>query len=240
MTQPIDIINRALSSIGALAPGETLDATLANDAFNMLNMLLDSWSNDAFTIVSTNEIVASIAGQTDWTIGPTGAIVSTQRPLTINSAFVRVSGLDYPVRVMNIEQYELIGLKQLPGAWPRALYYNSGTPNGLIKFWPLPSSGEIHLFCDLLFTQFATINTNILLPQGYEMALVWNLAELLMPGYGITDPAINSMVAKNAAKSLGTLKSTNMQPLQTVQFDTSMGGTNRLKDAGWIMSGGFY
>ena len=239
MTQPIDIINRALSSIGALAPGETLDATLAQDAFNMLNMLLDSASNDAFTIVSTNEIIANITGATDWTIGPSGTILSAQRPLTINSAFVRVSGIDYPVTVLNIEQYELIGLKQLNGSWPRALYYNSGTPNGVIKFWPLPGSGEIHLFCDLLFTQFTTINDTIVLPQGYDMWLTWGLAELLMPGYGITDAKLTSMVSRNAAKFLGTLKSTNMQPMQFVQFDPAM-STSRTKDAGWIMNGGFY
>lgn len=239
MTQPLDIINRALISIGALAPGETLEAVLATDAFNMLNMMLDSWSNDSFTVNSINEITANIAGSTDWTIGPTGTIVSTQRPLNINSAFVRVANIDYPVQILNVEQYELIGLKQLNGAWPKALFYNSGTPNGLIKFWPLPASGQIHLFCDLLFTKFSTLYDTVQIPQGYEMAMVWNLAELMMPGYGVTNPAITSMVSKNAARFLGTLKSTNMQPQQTVQFDPAMVGNRLVRDAGWIMSGGF-
>ena len=239
MTQPIDIITRALSSIGAIAPGETLDSNLANDAFNMLNMLLDSASNDSFTVTSINEIVATITGATDWTIGPTGTIVSAQRPLSINSAFVRVANIDYPVAILNVEQYELIGLKQLPGAWPRALWYNSGTPNGTIHFWPLPAAGEIHLFCDLQFTRFTTLYDTLALPQGYEMWLVWGLAELLAPGYGITDQAIMSMVSKQAAKALGTIKMTNMQPAQTVRFDPAMGGFGRQADAGWIMNGGF-
>jgi hypothetical protein len=237
MTQPIDIITRALSAIGAGAPGETVDPSLAQDALNMLNMLIDSSSNDAFAVTSINEIIAPIAGATDWTIGPSGTITSTQRPLTINSAFVRVSTIDYPVAILNVEQYELIGLKQLNGPWPRALWYNSGTPNGLIKFWPLPSSGEIHLFCDLLLTSFATINDTVVLPQGYELWLTWGLAELLCPGYGKLE--LIGVCKSNAARALGALKSTNMSPMQTVQFDPAMGGRNRAKDAGWIYSGGF-
>ena len=102
--QPSDVIAAALSSIGALAPGEPVDATLSADAFVMLNDMLDMWSNDDYSVVSINEIVAQIGGATDWTIGPSGQIVS-QRPLNINSAFVRVATVDYRVDVINIEQY---------------------------------------------------------------------------------------------------------------------------------------
>jgi hypothetical protein len=31
-----------------------------------------------------------------------------------------------------------------------------------------------------------------------------------------------------------------MQPMQTAQFDPAMTGNSRVKDAGWIMNGGFY
>lgn len=235
--QPLDIITSALSSIGALAPGEPLAPELAADAFLMLNDMLDMWSNDAFTVISVNEIISTISGATDWTIGPSGQIVS-QRPLAISSAFVRVATIDYPVSILNIEQYELIGMKQLNGPWPRALWYNSGTPNGLIKFWPLPSAGEIHLFCDLLFTRFTTINDTVQLPQGYAMAMRWALALLLMPGYGKTDSGLVSMVKDNARQAMSSIKGTNMTPQQTVQFDPAMSGGRGL-NAAWVYSGGF-
>ena len=237
MTQPLDIITSALSSIGALAPGEPLAPELAADAFLMLNDLLDMWSNDAFTVISVNEIIGTISGATDWTIGPTGQIVG-QRPLAISSAFVRVSNIDYPVAILNIEQYELISMKQLNGPRPRALWYNSGTPNGVIKFWPLPSAGEIHLFCDQLFTRFTTINDTVQLPQGYAMAMRWALALLLMPGYGKTDAGLVSMVKDNARQALASIKGTNMQPQQTVQFDPAMSSGHGM-NAAWVYSGGF-
>ena len=240
MTQPIDLITLTLETIGALAPGEPVEPALANQAFSMMNMMLDVWSNDSFMITSINEIVQTIGGGgTTWTIGPTGQIVS-QRPLTINSAFVRVAGIDYPVDVINVEQYELIGLKQLNGPWPRALYYNSGTPLGVINFWPNPSSGEIHLICDLLFTRFVTINDTMLFTPGYEMAIVMSLALLLMPSYGKLNPTQIQQIEKFARIAISSIKGTNMQPQQVVQFDPALAGTGRIKDAGWIMNGGFH
>lgn len=238
MTQPIDLINSALSAIGALAPGEPLDSALAQDAFLMLNDMLDQASNDDFMVTSIQETVWSIGGGgTDWTIGPGGQINSV-RPLRINSAFVRVSNLDYPVAVLNVEQFELIGMKQLNGPWPRALFYNSGTPLGLIKFWPNPSSGEIHLFSDQLFTRFTTINDTVQFTPGYSMWIRWALAELLMPGYGKTSPALLEMVRANKNSAISSIKGTNMMPIQTMGFDTGMGGS-RARNAAWIYSGGF-
>ena len=238
MTQPIDIITGALQSIGASAPGDTIEASLAQQAFTMLNDLLEMVSNDDFMVLSTSEVSANIGGLgTDITIGPGGQI-NAARPLNIQSAFVRVSNIDYPVQVLNVEQYELIGLKQLNGPWPRALYYNSGNPLGLIKLWPNPSSGELHLFVNQIFTRFVTINDTIQFPQGYAMWMRWALAELMMPAYGKTNPALVQMVRKNASTAMGAIKGTNMQPPQVVQFDAALCG-GRSNDAGWIFHGGF-
>lgn len=237
MTQPIDIITSALTAIGANAPGEPIEASLAQEAFTMLNDLLEMVSNEDFMVLSIGETVATISGQTDWTIGPTGQIPGI-RPLVINSAFVRVSNIDYPVAVLNIEQYEMIGLKQLNGPWPRALWYNSGTPNGTIKFWPKPSAGEIHLFYDLPFTRFATINDTIQFQPGYAMWMRWALAELLMPGYGKTSPVLLQMVRKNEKAARAAIKGTNMSPPPVAMFDPMM-CAGQITDAGWIMSGGF-
>jgi hypothetical protein len=237
MTQPIDIITSALTSIGALAPGEPLEASLAQEAFTMLNDLLEMVSNEDFMVLSIGETIANIAGSTDWTIGPTGQIPGF-RPLVINSAFVRVSNIDYPVSVINVEQYELIGLKQLNGPWPRALWYNSGTPNGTIKFWPKPSAGEIHLFYDQPFTRFTTINDTILFQPGYNMWMRWALAELLMPGYGKTNPALINMVRQNAKAAKAAIKGTNMTPPPVAGFDPMI-CAGRMNDASFIFHGGF-
>lgn len=167
------------------------------------------------------------------------------RPLRINSAFVRVVNsatgvLDYPMAVINLEKYELIGIKTLPGPWPRAVYYQPSEPLGVLNYWPNPSSGEVHLFCDPVMTAMASITDTIVFPQGYELAIRRNLAMELLPMYpGLRPAEYIAMIAKGAKESLAAIKKTNMQPPQPSNFDTSLlpGKTN---DAGWILSSGYY
>ena len=72
MTAPIDIISRALKDIGALEAGETPTPEAAQDAFDMLNDLVDQWSNEDMMVYNTTEIIFPlIAGQIQYTIGPT-------------------------------------------------------------------------------------------------------------------------------------------------------------------------
>lgn len=307
MTQAIDIVTRALRAVGAYAPGDVLDAEDANDAFDMLNDLLDTWSNSTMMVPYVTEVIFTLTNNVyQYTIGQGGSIGGTftgdisgttltvsaisagnialgqyltgsgitagtqitqfltgaggtgtyqvntsqtatsttitsyyQRPLRINSAFVRVATLDYPVTPVNVEQYELIGFKTLNGPWPRILYYQPSSPVGNITFWPVPGSGEMHMFCETVLNQFVTLSDNVALPQGYNMALRWNLAELLLPEYGKNDPVINAMILKNAADGRAWIKRTNMQPPQEAVFPDALVSMNRRNDAAWIFSGGF-
>jgi hypothetical protein len=319
--QPIDTISRALKDIGALEAGETPTPEAAQDAFDMLNDMLDQWSNEDMMVFYKTEIVFSITpGQTQYTIGPGGQIganfvgsisgniltvtsinsgaialgqsisgtgitagttitafgsgaggnvnetgtytvnisqtvASTtinayyERPLVINSAFVRINtnsngvpivngGLDYPVAILALEDYEMIGLKTLSGPWPKALYYQPTEILGNIFVWPNPSQGEMHLFADTIFRRYASINDTIVLPQAYSMALRWCLAERLMPMYGKSNQVQLAMIQGFAAQAKATIKRTNMRPIQTSRYPDSL-LVGRAKDAGWILSGGF-
>ena len=173
-----------------------------------------------------------------------GTIVSyVPRPLRINSGFVRVVSsiggvLDYPIAVITDEEYELIGLKALSGPWPRAVYYQPSMPVGMLNYWPNPSQGEMHLFCDTILNQFSTLNDTVTFPPGYKIFLRYNFAEFLLTEYPRTDPQIAAQVREMAANTRAALKRTNMQPQQTVRFDDIL-VPGRRKDAGWILHGGF-
>ena len=324
MTAPIDIISRALKDIGALEAGETPTPEAAQDAFDMLNDLVDQWSNEEMMVYYKNEIVFPIVpGQTQYTIGPNGQIgaiitgsitnniltvtgissgainvgqtlsgtgitigtkivamltgagnnvneagtyqlnttYSTpitsetinlyyQRPLSIDSAFVRINtnsngvpivngGLDYPIAVLAVEEYEMIGLKTLNGPWPKALYYQPSETLGNLYVWPNPSQGEMHIFTDNLFQNYVSLQDPIILPQGYTMALRWCLAERLMPMYGKASPTQIGMINAYASQAKATVKRINMKPVQSARFADAM-LASRQKDAGWILSGGFF
>jgi hypothetical protein len=147
-------------------------------------------------------------------------------------------GLDYPVTILNLENYELIGLKTLSGFYPRALYYQPAETLGNIFVWPSPSQGEMHLFADTLFQRFNSINDEIIIPQGYFMCLRWCLAERLMPMYGKASPTQIQMINGFAGHAKATIKRTNMRPVQTARFDASL-VVGKRADAGFILTGGF-
>ena len=325
MTQPIEIISRALKDIGALEAGETPTPDATQDAFDMMNDLIDQWSNEDMMVFNFQEIIFPvISGQTQYTIGPVastanfigatfqGSIMGTvltvtglttgavaqgqtlsgtgiaagtkivefitgaggqvnevgtyrvnipqtaaatnitayyQKPLSIDSAFVRVNttsngqaitggGLDYPVSVLALQDYEMIGLKTLNGPWPKAIYFNPNADTGNLFVWPNPAQGELHLFANSIFSRYETLYDDIVLPQGYAMALRWCLAERLMPMYGKNNPTQIQMINAYASQAKATLKRTNMKPLQVARYPDSL-LTGRSKDAGWILSGGF-
>jgi hypothetical protein len=322
MTAPIDIISRALKDVGALASGETPNANDVQDCFDMLNDLVDQWSNEDMMVFYKNEIIFPLtAGQTQYTIGPggqvgaviTGSISGTtltvtgitsgainlgqtitgtgvtsgtkivafntgaggnvneagtytvnisqtvssttlnlyyERPLNVYSAFVRINtnsngqpiingGLDYPVAILNVEDYEMIGLKTLAGPWPKALYYQPTEQLGNFFVWPNPAQGEMHIFADFIFSRYVNVTDSIILPQGYSMALRWCLAERIMPMYGKVNPTQIGMINAYASQAKATIKRTNMSPVQSARFADAM-LSSRQKDAGWILSGGFF
>ena len=327
MTQPIDLISRALKDIGALEAGETPTADAAQDAFDMLNDLVDQWSNEDMMVYNTTEIIFPlIAGQVQYTIGPnpstanfigasfTGSITGNiltvtgissgaiaqgqtlkgtnivsgtkivefltgaggnvnevgtyklnisytspvtsesitayyQKPLSIDQAYVRVNtnsngqpilngGLDYQVGVLALENYNQIGLKTLNGPWPKALYYNPNAESGNLFVWPNPAQGEMHLFATTIFSNYESLYDDIILPQGYSMALRWCLAERLMPMYGKASQTQIAMINAYAAQAKATLKRNNMKPIAAASYPAVM-ITGKSKDAGWILTGGF-
>ena len=83
-----------------------------------------------------------------------------ERPLTIESAFVRVAAsgsggyLDYPVSILSLEEYESLGIKQLSGPWAKMIYYQPSETLGTLYVFPNPSSGELHLFASTIFRTF--------------------------------------------------------------------------------------
>ena len=71
------------------------------------------------------------------------------------------------------------------------------------------------------------------------MALRWCLAERLMPMYGKVNQTQIGMINGLAAQSKATVKRTNMRPVQSARFPDAL-LTSRQRDAGWILSGGFF
>lgn len=176
---------------------------------------------------------------TSQTVASTTIAASYERPLRVNSAFVRVSNLDYPVSCISQEDYEKIGFKTLNGPWPRALFYQPSEALGSVTVWPVPASGEMHMWCDTILGSFNTLSDVVQLPQGYNLAMRYSLAEYLTPEYGMASAHSMATISKMAAKGRAMIKKTNMQPQQLVTLDPMLMTPGVVQDAGWILTGGF-
>jgi len=227
---------------GAIAVGQTLSGAGITDGTKIQQMLTGAGGN-------VNEL-GTYQVNISQTVASTAINLYYQRPLNIDSAFVRINtnsngtpivngGLDYPVAVLNVEDYEMIGLKTLNGPWPKALYYQPAETLGNLFVWPNPAQGEMHLFVNTIFSRFVTINDTINLPQGYTMALRWCLAERLMPMFGKASATQIAMITAFAGQAKATVKRTNMKPVQSARFNDAL-LSSRQKDAGWILTGGFF
>ncbi len=91
MTQPIDIISRALKDIGALEAGETPAPADAQDAFDMLNDMIDHWSNEQMMVFYQTG-ASTYALQKRWEPGQWVSIVSAELGL---SGLYRIEQVDW-------------------------------------------------------------------------------------------------------------------------------------------------
>jgi len=229
---------------GAVAVGQTLDGSGITDGTKIVQTLTGAGGNvnEQGTYLLNKNYVTPVASQV--------ITAYYQKPLGIDSAYVRINtnsngqpvlngGLDYQIACIALDDYSKIGLKTLSGPWPKALYFNPNEESGNLFLWPNPSQGEVHMFASTIFRRYDSINDTVILPQGYSMALRWCLAERLMPMYGKASATQITMINAYASQAKATLKRTNMKPMQTASFSDAM-LSGRQKDAGWILSGGFF
>ena len=146
------------------------------------------------------------------------------------------SGLDYWFDVISFERYNELGLKSVPGPWPYLCAYQPTFPLGTLWVYPNPSiGGQLHLFTDLILSEFTNLTTPISLPQGYNRALKKLLGLELCPLFGKT-PSPQLILQAKEAKTL--LQEQNVSPVTTLRYDSDLIRT-RQNDASFIVTGGF-
>lgn len=211
ITTALDIVKASLKQLRVLGAGDVLPNEDAQDAFDALNMMLESWSLDHLFVYTESQVnFPFVSGQNSYTVG-TGGNFNIARPLRLISAFTRnVSGsstLDYPMEVLDSAvQWDGIRNKAIASSWPRVVWYEQSYPLGTIWFYPAPSSGTVYLRFYTQLQSFPALNTAIALPVGYKEALVFSLAVSAAGLFGIEPSA--SVVSK-AASSVGRLKRYN-------------------------------
>lgn len=212
-----DLISSALRKISVVGAGENMTAEDATDGLNNLNQMLDSWSADGQVIYSRSvDTINLSSGVLSYTMGPSGDI-STARPVSITEATITQGGiLMNQMMIWGAETYATLGFPSLQGI-PTNLYVNNSVPLLELKLYPVPIGGlQLNIYSMKKLSDFA-LNDTVILPPGYEQAIIFNLAVLLAPEYEKEAPAT---VKNIASDSLSTIKRNNQQyPAPTMAVD---------------------
>lgn len=217
-----DIIKEAFEQNGTYAPTEEMGAGDAARGLSILNQMMDSWSNETLTCYAINEqTVTLVPGQYAYTIGPGGNVNGT-RPLSIittaGSAYILDPyGNQYPVEVITQERWNQRGSRNTNSNFPDVLFYDPQFPLGILNFDPIPNIGYVaHFDSYLALTEFANLDTPLVLPPGYQLAIRSNLTIKLHAFYpnGALDPG----VVIEALESKANIKRTNIR-LNVAAYD---------------------
>lgn len=210
MTTAIEIIKDAYITAGVIGENETLKSGEAQRGLKTLNNMLALWSIDRTYIYAVTQNNFPLTnGVGTYTIG-TGGTFNIPRPPTIDYAFVRLNGVDYPLRPIDNQDYDAIPYKPNNG-FPVCFYYDAAFPLGTIKIYGTPQA-NMELFLDTwtLLPRFANLVTDITFPDGYEMALVYNLAKMIVPKFGFS---LTPEAQEIAVASLAMVRSRNVPSL---------------------------
>lgn len=215
-----DLITDALFSIGALGQGESLNANDAALCLRRFTRMLGTWANENLMVYTTTEGTMTLSGGT---AAYSTTTLSSGRPTTVSHLFLRDSGIDYEIEIVDEGTYDAISYKASQGL-PAICWYEASYPNGAFTFYPTPDKAYVaHIKGRYpLMTGTITLDTSLSLPEGYEAALCDNLAVNVAPSFGISAPAEVRQMALNGKE---WLKVTNHVPLEMVPTLAATGYT---------------
>lgn len=210
MTTALDIIKRSMRLIGVYALGEEPTAVEAADGLYALNTLVQSMGNESLLIFApTMDEIAISASQQTVTLGPTGSTV-TDRPIKfLDSSYVNIGDISYPLTIETTTDYNLIANKSQSAGIPSVVYAVMTVPDVTVYLWPLlGQDATLFLASQKRLANFPTLTTVVSLPDGYERMLAFCLAAEIAPEYNVEASATVMRVAANTKR---ILKRTNLQ-----------------------------
>lgn len=223
MATPKDLIKASLRKLAVLAEGEEPSNEGLNDAFNELNRMMAQWNNKNYLVlgISIDEF-SLVASQNSYTLG-SGGDFNTAVPIRIDKVFIKYdSNTEIPIEIIDSVRWGEISNKATESNTPSRVYIDKNHPLWKLYFYPTPSEVKtviIHSYRKL--SSFSTTTETIALPDGYEDAIVYNLAMRIAPEYG---KEASGTIMKYAQDGIADIKRSNMTP-RTVRVDPALSGS---------------
>jgi hypothetical protein len=210
------LVKRSMQMIGSLGSGVTPTGDEVADGLLTLNAMVEEWATQGLTMYAvTRYTKVLVASQASYTIGASGGNITAPWPFQIEAALLRdtsvTPNLEVPLNILDLQEWQALTQRSTTGTWPTDLYYNASFPLGTIYLYPVGTSTDRTLVLDLPtpVSSFASADTVIALPPGYDKLLRYNLAKELCAEY---KRPLDPIIAEIAVKSMTHVKTKNERP----------------------------
>lgn len=207
-----DLIQNALIELRVLAIGESVPSNRSSWALAKLNEMLTAWSLEGLMHTEVvEESYTLTVGWDDYTWGSAGEIV-TDRPIDVlDSMYIRLNSVDYPVKKWSLRQHRA-SFDKVTQSRPTRFAYDRKYPLGRLYLYPTPDAAySIYFASQKVFDTFHALTTSNSFAPGWERAIRYQLAIELAPGFGKTVSAELTALA-GAAKGVIKTKNVKVEP----------------------------
>lgn len=198
------IISAAYNKIGLFNP----QSDELSDALTSLDNMLQLWGIEFLVPSVTRESFSLVSGTSAYTIGD-GGDFDTDRPIRILGAFIRDSSSDYPLTIIQDEEYNQEILKS-DSAIPTKVYCLSEYPLGQIIFDTSPDDTYVCYFeFAKNFDRYTALTDEVELPAYYNDPIIYNLAVKLAEDNTMNPPATVAAMAEAGRMLIARLSLAN-------------------------------
>jgi len=208
MTTVSTLVQDAMFQASAIGQDQTPTSGDAQLVLRRLNRMLEQWATEGQMVYAVQiETFTMTAGTAEYS----STLLTSGRPVFVESMKVRLNNIDYPVEMIDLEKWDAIGYK-LTQAIPNQCYYHATYPNSTFKFYPVPYAAfECTVNFQTLLTGTLTMGDDLLLPPGYEAAIVAALAVDIWPSFK-GPKLIPDALEKDRTRTRANIKRVNFEP----------------------------
>jgi hypothetical protein len=226
-----DVITAAFRRINVIESNAVPTPEDMADGFLRFKSMLGLWRLQSLTIPFTQRttwpLVATKGTITaPYTVG-LGGDINTVRPTQPNSLVWKFQDLataptqEYLLWSLTDDYYQAIPQKNLPSPFPQQAYYNPTFAGGLgsLYLWPIATRANLQgvLYVPTGLQDPTATSATLIVPDGYDLALMDNLARVMWPEWRENVP-LDAELRLSADTSLAWLKTANVR-MSDLQVD---------------------
>lgn len=215
-------IEQAFTEIRVARAGETLEPENMALGLTIFNRLLDQWNANQRAVYSEqfSTSLTLTPSQSPHTIGPSGDLNITVRPVRLLSVEINIGSSTYvPVTVQDAAWYQQQSTPAITEAVPSDVYYKADWPLGRMYFYGVPSTAYgTRIWYETILATVAQTDT-FTMPPGYQTAIELTLAESLADACGQT---VSRSLERRAREARGLIFGNNDREPRIVTADAGL------------------